>query len=288
MTNHSQSLKSERSPDFLKTKTGEKIAYRSVHLDHKKDKPVIIFLPGFKSDMQGSKATFLEEKCFDSQTAFIRFDYRGHGESEGAFADFTLSDWVDDAQLILNALVPESDCIIIGSSMGGWLALRIAEHNAQRIKALIGIAAAPDFTAEIKAQLNADQKQSLEIRGYFTQDNEYSDDPYIFTKRLLDDGDQHLMLSRQINYNGPSFLLQGMQDSAVAWQKAYNIEKALISDEVDIHLFENGGHSLSEDEQLAVLWSCVQQAMKEKSNNPVATDPEYTQGIKTFFYPSRA
>lgn len=216
--------------------------------------PTVLFCGGFRSDMEGTKATFLESLCKECGLAYVRFDYSGHGVSGGTFRDCTLSDWKADTLDVIDQLT-QGDVIIIGSSMGGWLALLAAQERPERIKGVIGIAAAPDFTREIRdEQLNDEQRELLESQGYIEEPNDYSDEPYIFTKALFDDGDGHCLLDKELNIKVPVRLLQGMKDSAVPWQKAHRIKNCMKnSDFAEVFLIETGDHSLSRPEDLEFL-----------------------------------
>ena len=228
--------------------------YRTEARDSGAKRPTVLFCGGFRSDMEGTKATFLEDLCQTRGQAYVRFDYSGHGVSEGDFVDGTIGDWKNDTLDVIDHLT-SGDLIIIGSSMGGWIALLAALERADRIKGVIGIAAAPDFTREIRdEQLNDEQRSLLETQGYFEEPNEYSDEPYKFTKKLFDDGDAHCLLDRTLEINAPVRLLQGMKDNAVPWQKAHRIKNAMADTELcEVFLIETGDHSLSRPEDLNLL-----------------------------------
>lgn len=228
--------------------------YRTEAQAHGEKLPTVLFCGGFRSDMEGTKATFLEDLCKARGQAYIRFDYSGHGVSEGDFVDGTIGDWKNDTLDVIDQLTA-GDLIVIGSSMGGWIALLAALERSDRIKGVIGIAAAPDFTREIRdEQLNDEQRSLLETQGYFEEPNEYSDEPYKFTKKLFDDGDAHCLLHRALDISVPVKLLQGMQDNAVPWQKAHRIKNAMVdSDLCEVFLIESGDHSLSRPEDLELL-----------------------------------
>ena len=263
---------------YARNLKGHKIAY--VHSKTKSaaqnpdDKaPGIIFLPGFKSNMSGSKATYLETMSEHYDIPYIRFDYSGHGLSDGHFYKLCLSDWLADIDFILKKLVPDTPQIIVGSSMGGWLGLRIAEEYPDIAAGFVGIASAPDFTREISAQMSGAQRMEMDEQGYFELENEYSDEPYIFTKNLLVDGEDHCMLDRQISYDGPVRLLQGMQDTDVEWKKAFRIKDALKTNDVDVTLIEDGEHSLSRPEDLETLWYHVHSLHSKATGRPQPPKP---------------
>jgi pimeloyl-ACP methyl ester carboxylesterase len=220
-----------------------------------RNNPGVIFLPGFKSDMTGGKAIFLEEKCKEAGIAYARFDYSGHGESQGNFARLTLSDWLEDCELIIDQVL-KRPVYVVGSSMGGWLGLRLAEKHPDKIKGFVGIAPAPDFTTEVRAAMTDDQKFQMSQKGHFEVPSDY-DEPYIFSKMLLDDGKDHCMLDRDINFAGPVHILQGKQDSAVPWEKALKIKECLKPTQAEVTLIEDGDHSLSRPEDLEKLWAAL-------------------------------
>lgn len=180
---------------FLKAENHDDLAYVHTPPDDKggQDRPYVMFLPGFRSDMDGTKALYLEEQCRKRGQGFIRFDYSGHGRSGGRFEDGTIGRWKEDARAILDHLLPQGrKAVLVGSSMGGWIALLLAKECPERLAGLIGLAAAPDFTREIEAEMNAGQKEEMAASGLISVANDYSDEPYIFTKALIDDGRENL------------------------------------------------------------------------------------------------
>lgn len=225
-----------------------------------RDKAGVIFLPGFKSDMNGSKAVFLEQKCKEAGIAYVRFDYSGHGESQGNFAKLTLSDWLEDSELIIQDVL-KRPVYIVGSSMGGWLGLRLAEKHPDSVKGFVGVAPAPDFTGEVRTAMSDSNKFEMSQRGYFEVPSEYGE-PYIFSKALLDDGETHFMLNRTIHYAGPVHILQGKMDKAVPWQKALKIQECLVDTQAQITFIDDGDHSLSRPEDLDKLWLALSAMLK--------------------------
>jgi pimeloyl-ACP methyl ester carboxylesterase len=222
-----------------------------------KSLPVVMFCGGFKSDMEGTKALYLEEQCAERGQGFIRFDYRGHGQSEGEFIDGTIGLWKQDALDILNHISPES-VVLVGSSMGGWIALLLMEACPDKIAGLIGIAAAPDFTKSFyNDELTAQLKQELVEKGFVHLPNDYSDEPYIITKALIDDGDDNLFMDQQHSFFAPVHLIQGMKDADVPWQTAHRI-KNVIDGDVVVTLIEDGDHRLSRPQDLELLDKSVQ------------------------------
>lgn len=264
---------------FFTKPTGEKLAY----MQAKRKAPHFVFLPGFKSDMSGSKAVAVEAWCEEQNLSYTRFDYRGHGQSDGAFLDGCIGDWLDDVLDILDHVVAEP-CILIGSSMGGWIALLAALKRPAQIQALVGIAAAPDFTERLMWQAFSEaQKQQLTAEGVVYLPSCYGEEDYAITKKLIDDGREHLILSPRpasprawdaasradgslgllaspvtnmtegINITCPIRLLHGMADEDVPWQISCEVAQQVASDDVQVHLLKNAGHRMSEPEQLALL-----------------------------------
>jgi pimeloyl-ACP methyl ester carboxylesterase len=213
--------------------------------------PTVVFLSGFRSDMMGTKAEYLAQACARRGQEFVRFDYSGHGQSGGAFTDGTIGSWLEDALAVIDMLT-DGRLIVVGSSMGGWLALRAALLRKDRVKGLIGLAAAPDFTRGIPAAMTQAQKDELESKGYFTEANEYDSD-YIFTKTLLEEGEAHCMLDGPIAIDCPVRLVQGMKDDDVPWQTAHRIANALTTQDKKVYLREEGTHRLSSGDDLALL-----------------------------------
>ncbi|MBM3566389.1 MAG: alpha/beta hydrolase [Alphaproteobacteria bacterium] len=216
-----------------------------------------MFLTGFKSDMTGDKAVALERLCRERGRAFIRFDYTGHGESSGAFEDGTIGRWADDARLVLDR-VAEGPQILIGSSMGGWIALLTALSRPKRVAALVGIAAAPDFTEElIFAALDPRTKDRLDKDGKIALPSEYGPEPTVITRALIEDGRKHLLLGGPIALDIPVRLIHGMKDVDVPWQTSVRIAEKIASTDVEVVLIKNGGHRLSEPENLKRLCDAV-------------------------------
>lgn len=245
---------SSTQPKTLTREDGATIAY---HFTPGKDsqKPVgIVFLTGFRSDMEGSKALALQRWCEAEGRAYLRFDYTGHGLSSGAFEDGCIGDWAADALYALDNLT-EGPQILVGSSMGGWLALIVARERPERVCGLIGLAAAPDFTEDlIWDELGDADRAEIMEHGKVLQANDYDPcEPYIITKKLIEDGRNQLLLREPLNINVPVRLIQGMKDADVPWETALKIQDALISDDVEIQFVKMGDHRLSQDSDLIRL-----------------------------------
>ena len=211
-----------------------------------------VFLPGYMSDMTGAKAMLTESFCVDRGLACLRLDYSGHGASDGAFTDGTIGRWADDALMLVDRLV-QGPLVLVGSSMGGWIALLVALARPERIAGLIGIAAAPDFTEELMwdAMMPAERVQ-LERDGVLHIPSLYGD-PTPVTAALIADGRTRLLLDRPIPLHCPVRLLHGQRDPDVPWQTALRLVERLQSDDVQVTLIKDGDHRLSRPSDLALL-----------------------------------
>lgn len=232
--------------------------------------PGVVFLPGFRSDMEGSKALALEAHCASAGRAFVRFDWTGCGLSGGRFEDGTIGGWRDDALAVLDALT-HGPQVLVGSSMGGWIALLAALARPLRVAGILGVAAAPDFTAEIEAGLTADARRDLAERGVWLEPSAYSEEPTPITRRLLEEARAHLLLPRApIPLRVPVRLLQGQRDPDVPWEHALRLAAALASDDVEVLLVKDGDHRLSREEDLARLVRSVESLWRRIEVQPPA------------------
>lgn len=219
--------------------------------------PTVVFIHGFMSDMEGGKALALEESCRARGQAFLRFDCSGHGKSEGRFIDGTISRWRDDVLALIDS-VTQGPLVLVGSSMGGWLALLAAKARPERVKGLVLLAAAPDFTDwGMYADFSPEQRAALERDGQVAIPSEYGPDPYIYTKALIDDGASNRLLDQPIAFDGPVRLLQGQEDPDVPWEIALKIAERLTTPNVRLHLVKDGDHRLSRPEDLDLLCAVV-------------------------------
>ena len=239
---------------FLKREGAPDIAYRTTKGENG-NLPTVLFLTGFRSDMEGTKAAFLASSCAARGQSYVRFDYRGHGQSGGVFEDGTIGFWLSDALDVIDKLT-QGPLIVVGSSMGGWIALRATLERKDRIKGLIGLAAAPDFTRVIPARMSEAQKAQMESDGFILQANDY-DTPYKITKKMLEEGEIHCLLGGPINIDVPVRLIQGMKDAEVPWQTAHRIQNALTTQDKKVFLREDGDHRLSSEDDLALLEKIV-------------------------------
>lgn len=240
------------TPEFLTLPDGH-LAYQ--RLRGQKSACGLIFLGGYASDMTGTKASFLAEKCKAADISFLRFDYGGHGQSGGDFRDGTIGSWFQDACAVFDQLT-EGPQIVVGSSMGGWIGLMLAMHRPERIKAFIGIAAAPDFTEDLMwLHLTPDQRSALEQDGFI--DGGHAP----VTWKLIAEARQHLLLRAKIPVTCPVRLLQGLQDTEVPWQHTLRITENIAQDDVRTVLIKDGDHRLSRPQDLDLLWSMVEEVL---------------------------
>lgn len=232
-------------PAYLARADGQRIAYRRTTGRG----PTIVFLPGYASDMQGSKALAIEEWAKANGRAMLRLDYVGCGESDGAFEEQTLASWRDDVLLAIDSLT-EGPLLLVGSSMGGWLMLLAARERAHRIAGLVGIAAAPDFTDWGYTQ---DEKLKLMSEGRLEKPSAYSDSPEVTTRAFWTSGEANRVLARLGDVTAPARLFHGMADSDVPWKYAPHIAAQLGSTNVQVTLIKDGEHRLSREGDLALI-----------------------------------
>ena len=221
-----------------------------------------MFLTGFRSDMTGAKALHLEQHCARHGRAFLRFDYRGHGASGGRFEDGCIADWRDDALAMLDEVV-SGPVLLVGSSMGGWIMLLVALARPEQVRGLVGLASAPDFTRDlIAARLTADDRSRLDRDGMLLAPSAYGD-PIPITRRLLKEGERHLLLDRPIPIRCPVHLLHGQMDPGVPWQTSLRLAACLESAAVTVELIEDGDHRLSRDEDLRRITAAVDRVLEQ-------------------------
>jgi pimeloyl-ACP methyl ester carboxylesterase len=214
--------------------------------------PTVVFLPGFRSDMTGDKATALAAFCAARGQAMLRFDYSGHGASDGRFEDGTIGVWAQDALTTIDRLT-EGALILVGSSMGGWLALLTALRRPDRIAAIVGVAAAPDFTDKLMWEaMTFDERARLTRDGILHVPSQYGE-PTPITRALIEEGRTHLLLDGPIQLDCKIRLLHGQADPDVPWEMALRTAERLTSHDVEIVLIKDGDHRLSRPADLAVL-----------------------------------
>lgn len=248
----------QSSPQFLDV-AGLPIAYRQ----QPGLTPGVVWLGGYKSDMLGTKAEWLADFCAAKGKAYLRHDYSGHGESGGDFTDGTISKWVEQslAVFLQESAGPQ---ILVGSSMGAWIALRLIEElrkagEGMRIAGLVLIAPAPDFTVElIQPSLTRKQKTALAEKGYFEEPSEYGDQPYVYTRALIEDGRDNRVMARPIDTHCPVHVLQGLRDQSVPSTHALKLVSLLPADDVTVSLIPDGDHRLSRPQDLALLGKAIE------------------------------
>jgi pimeloyl-ACP methyl ester carboxylesterase len=245
---------------IFKEKAGEgQISYIR-HMPKAAGAPWLVFFSGFRSDKAGSKALFLDEWAQNTGFGLIRFDYRGHGESSGAFEEGTIGQWKEDSIRVLDELLPEGEkAILVGSSMGGWMMLLAALARPHKVKALVGIAPAPDFTEDLLVQaFTSEQQQELQGTGRVLIPDCYGTEPYAITKTLLEEGKNHLLLRGQpIPLTMPVRLLHGMQDEDVPYATSLRLAEKLQSTDIQVHYLKSGDHRMSSPEALAALKTLI-------------------------------
>jgi len=216
--------------------------------------PTILFLPGYASDMSGTKALALEAWAKAHGRAFLRFDYGGCGKSEGAFEEQTLAGWRDDALALIDQLI-EGPVLLVGSSMGGWIALLAARLRPQRIAGIVGIAPAPDFT---DWGFTIDEKMALLQQGRVERASPYSDQPTVYTRAFWQSGEANRIMFGEIAYDGPARFLQGQRDKDVPWIRTARLAELIRSADVQTVFVKDGDHRLSRDADIALLIRAVE------------------------------
>lgn len=220
--------------------------------------PGLVWLGGYKSDMGGTKAETLDTWAKASGRSFVRHDYSGHGESGGRFEDGTISRWLGESLAVFHAFTSGPQ-ILVGSSMGGWIALRMVQElrkagEGARVAGMILIAPAPDFTMELmEPQLTARHRKELAEKGYIEEPSEYSPEPNIYTRALFEDGVQNRVLEGIIDTHCPVHVLQGMNDPDVPYTHALKLLDHLPADDVTLSLVRDGDHRLSRPQDLDML-----------------------------------
>jgi pimeloyl-ACP methyl ester carboxylesterase len=211
--------------------------------------PAIVFLPGYASDMSGSKAVAIEVWARATGRECLRFDYAGCGESGGAFADQTLASWRDDALAVIDAMTT-GPVVLVGSSMGGWIMLLVALARPERVAAMIGIAAAPDFT---DWGFTSEQKAILRSEGRLEEHSIYSPEPTVTTRGFWESGEANRLLDGPIALSTPACLIHGQRDPDVPWENSLKLAGLLRSDDVQTLLVKDGDHRLSRPQDIALI-----------------------------------
>ena len=234
---------------FLERGDGTRLAYRL----RAGGSPTLVFLPGYASDMDGSKAVALDAFAGRRGLAMLRFDYSGTGSSEGRFEEGTLKRWLDEAVLMIDRLT-EGPLVVVGSSMGGWIGLHVALRRPERAHALVGIAAAPDFT---DWGYSAGQKQELAAQGRIEEPNPYGPEPFVTTRGFWESGERLKLLGEPIPVQCPVRLIHGDADDDVPLDVAMRLLQQLRSADVQLQILKGGGHRLSEPHEIEAILRTV-------------------------------
>jgi pimeloyl-ACP methyl ester carboxylesterase len=240
----------ETHPEFVTRPDGIRLAYRH----QSGSTPTIVFLPGYMSDMQGGKAHALAAWAERNGRAMLRLDYSGCGESAGAFEDGTLDIWRDDVLQVIRQVVT-GPVIMIGSSMGGWLMLLVARALGDRVTALVGIAAAPDFT---EWDMSDADKAEIIAKGRIERASDYGYDAMVVTRAFWQSGQNNRQLNSEIPIDCPVRLIHGQNDTDVPWDISMRLAQALRSSDVQTILIKNGDHRLSREQDIELLIDVVE------------------------------
>jgi pimeloyl-ACP methyl ester carboxylesterase len=254
----------ESQPQFLSVGTdGRRIAYLR-QLPAANERPGLIWLCGLKSEMVSTKAAAVAEWAKERDVGCLRFDYSGHGRSEGAFQDGTITRWLDDTAAVFRQLSAGPQ-VLIGSSMGAYLALLLVRAltesspaEAERIAALVLIAPAWDMTELIWSNLSTSAREEIDRKGVFMRPSRYGDEPYPITRALLDDGRRHLLGNAPFNPGRPVHILHGLQDPDVPWEHTLELAAHLTGDHVRVTAIPDGDHRLSRPEDIALLLEIIE------------------------------
>ncbi|WP_374578748.1 alpha/beta fold hydrolase [Phenylobacterium sp.] len=239
---------------FLARPDGHRLAWRKVEGAG----PVVVWLGGFRSDMAGTKAQVLADWAQARGRAYVRFDYFGHGESDGDFADGTITRWRDDALAVLEHLT-QGPTVLVGSSMGGWLSCLVAGAVPDRVQAMVLIAPAPDFTEKLMApEMTPADRAQMAASGVWLRPSDYGD-PYPITRQLLEDGARWSILPGPVNIDVPVRILQGGADPDVPWRHALDLAQAIRGQDVVFSLIKDGDHRLSRPQDLARLTAALEE-----------------------------
>ena len=245
------------APLELETPQGRRLAY---HLTPGAG-PCVVFLGGLKSDMEGTKALHLEAWARDLGHAFLRFDYSGHGQSSGTFEEGCIGDWAEDTAAAIDTLTT-GKVVVVGSSMGGWQALLFAKRHPERVAGLVTIAAAPDFTEDgYWANFSDTQKAEVMEQGQIAMPSDYME-PYIITKRLIEDGRDQLVLRAPLALPFPVRSLQGTADTAVSTETAIRLLEHAVSPDMRLMLVKDADHRFSDGPCLGLIEDAVSQVLE--------------------------
>jgi len=242
-------------PEYFSCPNGRRLAY------HKTEGSGtgVVFLGGFVSDMQGTKAIHLEDWAKASNRPYLRFDYSGHGESSEEFRDGCIGDWAEDAATLITELT-DSPQVLVGSSMGGWISLLMAKRIPHKVAGLVGIAAAPDFTEDsMWAWMDDAQKTQLEEAGFVEMPSEYSDEPYVITRKLIEDGRNQLVLREPLELPFPVRLLHGTADEDVKMSVPLKIIDHATGPDIQLTFVQGVDHRFSGPKELEMIVSAIEE-----------------------------
>lgn len=242
---------------FLDTAEGRRLAYHRTPGQG----PGVVFLGGFRSDMEGTKAVHLEAWARAKGRAFLRFDYSGHGRSSGVFEEGCIGDWLADARAVL--ALTTGPQVLVGSSMGGWIALLLARERP--VAGLVGIAAAPDFTERLWDRLTEAQRDEMRQTGRLTRPSDYGE-PYVYTRRLIEDGEDHLVLTRRLELSCPVRLLQGEADVDVPPSVALSLFAHIKGPDARVTLVKGADHRFSSPACLDLITASVAEILRDVSD----------------------
>jgi len=246
----------DETTGFLARPDGSRIAWRRVNGAG----PTVVWLGGFRSDMAGTKAQALADWAMARGRAYVRFDYFGHGESSGDFADGTITRWREDALAVLSELI-NGPVVLVGSSMGGWISCLVAGAMPDRIQAMVLIAPAPDFTEKLMApEMSPAARAEMAQTGVWLRPSDYGE-PYPITRELLEDGARWSILPQPVNVHAPVRILQGGADPDVPWRHALELAQALQSQDVVFTLIKDGDHRLSRPQDIARLLEALDEVI---------------------------
>ncbi|MDF3033536.1 MAG: alpha/beta hydrolase [Alphaproteobacteria bacterium] len=241
---------------FEATHPYRRLAYR--YTPPLQDFPTVVYLSGFRADMRGEKVLFLESLCQEKGIGFLVFDYFGHGQSSGQFEEGTISQWLDDSLQIIDRIT-QGAVILVGSSMGGWLAHLVTLRRPSRIVSLLGIAPAPDFTEDLLWQkFTQSQQDELMNQGWTLVPTEHNPNGWTITKKLIEDGRKHLLLGNPIAVTIPIRLIHGLKDMTVSASSSHQLAALVASQDVTLTLVKSGEHRLSREEDKQILWALLQ------------------------------
>ena len=249
---------------YLEISADRRIAYHRLRAERDGARlPGVIFLGGFRSDMAGTKAVWLEDWARARGRAYLRFDYRGHGESSGAFEEGSIGDWADDAAEALRQLT-DGPQVLVGSSMGGWIAFLLARRLPERVAGLVGIAAAPDFTEDsMWSGFSEAQRRALLVEGRVALPSAYSDEPYVVTRRLIEEARANLVLRDPLRIGCPVRLLQGTADEDVDRSVALRLLDHVEGPDVRLTLVKDADHRFSGPDELALIGRTLDELAEE-------------------------